>query len=89
MVTTLPDSVASALGTCPVAAEVDARGLRCPLPLLRAKQAINALSSGESLRVWATDAGSWRDFHSWANLAGHNLQASEINETYCYVLRKK
>ncbi len=58
----------------PVAnAEVDARGLSCPLPLLKAKLALNALPSGAVLHVLATDAGSQRDFRAFVRLAGHAL----------------
>lgn len=72
-----------------VAAEVDARGLRCPLPLLRAKQALRDLAPGQSLRVWATDAGSVRDFQSFAQLAGHRLERDEAPEgVYGYILTK-
>ncbi|MBA1189774.1 sulfurtransferase TusA family protein [Pseudomonas entomophila] len=73
--------------TC--AAELDARGLNCPLPLLRAKMALNALDSGAVLKVIATDAGSQRDFRSFAQLSGHVLlqEATEAGE-FTYWLRK-
>lgn len=73
----------------PVDHEVDARGLRCPLPLLKAKQALRDLAEGQVLRVIATDAGSWRDFQSYAQLSGHELMAAIQEEgVYCYLLRK-
>lgn len=71
------------------AAQVDASGLCCPLPLLKAKLALNTLASGELLKVIATDAGSQRDFRSFARLAGHVLEHElERDGVYCYWLRK-
>ena len=68
---------------------VDARGLSCPMPLLKAKLALNNCQSGESVSVYATDAGSVRDFHSFADLSAHELIAFiEHEEFYEYVLRK-
>lgn len=52
---------------------VDARGLRCPMPLLKAKQALNRASPGELIQVFATDAGADRDFPAFAKLSGHEL----------------
>lgn len=70
-------------------AEVDACGLNCPLPLLKAKLELNRLASGCVLRVKATDAGSQRDFRAFATLAGHSLLREEvIDGVYCYWLRK-
>lgn len=57
----------------PVDQIVDASGLRCPLPLLRAKQAINALQSQQVLLLVATDVGADRDIPAWINLSGHQL----------------
>lgn len=70
-------------------AELDASGLNCPLPLLKAKLELNRLSSGAVLKVTATDAGSQRDFRSFANLAGHALLHEDAkNGVYRYWLRK-
>ena len=70
--------------------EVDARGLLCPLPLLKAKKALNGLSSGECLRVLATDSGSVRDFRVFCEQSGHELLESlESNGVYSYLLRKR
>ena len=72
-----------------LAGEIDARGLRCPLPLLKAKQGLNRLQAGQYLLVRATDAGSVRDFHSFATLSGHRLvRFVERNGEYEYTLRK-
>ncbi|WP_312936115.1 sulfurtransferase TusA family protein [Pseudomonas sp.] len=73
--------------TC--AAEVDASGLTCPLPLLKAKMALNGLASGALLKVIATDAGSQRDFQTFARLSGHALVDAQVEGgVYTYWLRK-
>ncbi|MDO9625437.1 MAG: sulfurtransferase TusA family protein [Pseudomonas sp.] len=70
-------------------AELDACGLRCPLPLLKAKLELNRLASGAVLKVIATDAGSQRDFRAFARLAGHGLLREEEEAgVYRYWLRK-
>ncbi len=70
-------------------AEVDAQGLACPMPLLKAKLALNALPVGGVLKVLATDAGSQRDFHSFAKLAGHCLLHETLEQAvFTYWLRK-
>ncbi|WP_442109177.1 sulfurtransferase TusA family protein [Pseudomonas sp. NUPR-001] len=70
-------------------AELDACGLNCPLPLLKAKMELNRLASGAVLKVLATDAGSQRDFRTFAKLAGHTLllETAEAG-VYTYWLRK-
>ena len=70
-------------------AELDASGLNCPLPLLKAKLELNRLASGAVLKVTATDAGSQRDFRAFAKLAGHSLlREEEEGGVYRYWLRK-
>jgi tRNA 2-thiouridine synthesizing protein A len=69
---------------------VDAIGLQCPLPLLKAKQALNTLSSGQLLRVLATDSGSVKDFRTYTDISGHNLLESlQDDDIYSYLIRKK
>ena len=69
---------------------VDAKGLNCPMPLLKAKKALNAMASSERLRVYATDPGSVRDFEVFTAQSGHRLLESSRNgETYSYLLEKK
>ncbi len=69
--------------------ELDTCGLACPMPLLKAKQALNSMAEGEVLKVLATDPGSERDFISFTALAGHELLLSEkVAETFTYILRK-
>lgn len=73
----------------PVSRELDTRGLRCPLPLLKAKQALRDMPVGQVLRVLATDAGSVRDFQAYAQISGQELLAStELDAVYCYLLKK-
>ncbi|MBC3775035.1 sulfurtransferase TusA family protein [Pseudomonas sp. SWRI99] len=69
--------------------ELDASGLNCPLPLLKAKMELNKLRSGAVLKVIATDAGSQRDFRTFAKLAGHALLREEDDAgVYRYWLKK-
>ncbi len=70
--------------------ELDTCGLACPLPLLKAKQALNAMASGETLCVRATDRGSWRDFRAFAEQSGHALlECNELDGVFVYVLQKR
>jgi tRNA 2-thiouridine synthesizing protein A len=76
--------------TCAVNSEVDARQLACPLPLLKAKQGLRNLSEGELLRVLATDAGSLKDFVSFAHLTGQVIERFYAQDAcYCFVIRKQ
>jgi tRNA 2-thiouridine synthesizing protein A len=69
--------------------ELDASGLNCPLPLLKAKMELNKLASGAVLKVIATDAGSQRDFRTFARLAGHTLLLEQEEAgVYRYWLKK-
>jgi len=61
----------------PIAKQLDARGLRCPLPLLRAKQALVALAVGEVLDILANDQGALRDIPAWCQLSGQELLLQE------------
>lgn len=60
--------------------EVDARGLNCPLPILRAKKALADLQSGQVLKVMSTDPGSVRDFDAFARQTGHELLRRDDGE---------
>ncbi|MBE3563354.1 MAG: sulfurtransferase TusA family protein [Hydrogenibacillus schlegelii] len=69
---------------------VDATGLSCPMPVVRAKKAIDELSSGQILVVQATDRGSLKDIPAWAKQAGHELmETHEADGTFVYVIRKR
>lgn len=68
---------------------IDARGLSCPLPLLKAKQGLHAIDTGEHLEVLATDAGSVRDFHAFIDLSQHQMvEFKELDDHYRYVIAK-
>ena len=70
--------------------EVDARGLTCPLPILKAKKALANMESGEVLRVVTTDAGAVRDFQVFAQQTGNELlQTSEQGEEYEFFMKRK
>jgi tRNA 2-thiouridine synthesizing protein A len=70
--------------------ELDLCGLACPMPLLKAKQALNGMAPGERLRVIATDPGSVRDFDAFARQSGHRLlESAQLGERYFYLLEKK
>jgi tRNA 2-thiouridine synthesizing protein A len=69
--------------------ELDATGLACPMPLLKAKRALNGMQSGQRLRVLATDQGTVRDFRVFAEQSGHLLlDSSEAQGVYSYLLQK-
>ena len=70
--------------------ELDARGLSCPLPILKTKKSLNELASGQVLKVVATDPGSVKDFDAFANQTGHTLLSSTAeNSTFVFFLKKK
>ena len=69
---------------------LDVRGLNCPMPLLKAKKALNDLQPASLLRVLATDPGSVRDFEVFSRQSGHALLESRQDDgIYVYLLRKK
>lgn len=69
--------------------ELDARGLNCPLPILRAKKTLNGLTAGKVLKVMATDPGSVKDFAAFAKQTGNELLSSaEAGGEYVFFLRK-
>ena len=71
--------------------ELDARGLNCPLPILRTKKALATLHSGQRLRVRTTDPGSMKDFSAFARQSGNVLEvARETGEgEYEFVLIRR
>ena len=69
---------------------LDVKGLKCPMPLLKAKKALNELTAGSKLRIFATDPGSVKDFRVFSEQSGHPLlESSESDGTYSYLLQKK
>jgi len=70
--------------------ELDARGLNCPLPILKTKKALAEMTSGQVLRVRATDPGSVRDFQAFAKQTGNELLAqSESNKEFLFYMKRK
>lgn len=69
--------------------ELDARGLNCPLPILRAKKSINELASGQVLKILATDPGSVKDFEAFSKQTGNELlESGEQNGEFVYLIKK-
>lgn len=69
---------------------VDARGLNCPMPILRTRKALREIAIGETLQVLATDPGSLSDFEAFARQTGDELVSAEVLESHFrYVLRRK
>lgn len=70
--------------------ELDARGLNCPLPILRAKKALNELSGGQVLKILATDPGSVKDFEAFAKQTGNELLSStEQGGEFHFMMKKR
>lgn len=70
--------------------EVDARGLSCPLPILRAKKALADMQSGQILKVLATDPGSQRDFAAFAKQTGNEIvESSTHDKTFVFLMRRR
>jgi len=70
--------------------ELDAKGLSCPLPILRAKKALADMASGQVLKIVATDPGSIRDFKAFAKQTGNELLAQqEADELFIHFLKRR
>jgi tRNA 2-thiouridine synthesizing protein A len=70
--------------------ELDARGLNCPLPVLRTKKSLTDMTPGQVLKILATDPGSVKDFQAFSKQTGNELLASEIvNHEFIFLMRKK
>ena len=68
---------------------LDARGLSCPLPILKARRALDGLDPGDTLEVLATDPGSVADFEAFCRSTGHDLLAAETDRgLFRFLLRK-
>ena len=69
--------------------ELDASGLNCPLPILRAKKTLGKMNSGEVLRIVATDPGSVKDFEAFARQTGNQLlESGEEGGKYVFRMQK-
>ena len=70
--------------------ELDAKGLSCPLPILKTKKALNDLASGQVLKVLSTDPGSVKDMQAFAKQTGNALvESTAEGNTFVFFMRKK
>ncbi len=70
--------------------ELDAKGLNCPLPILRAKKALADMQAGQVLKVLSTDPGSVKDFQAFCKQTGHTLlEQTEAEKVYTIVMKHK
>ncbi|WP_333839162.1 sulfurtransferase TusA family protein [Pelomicrobium sp.] len=70
--------------------ELDARGLNCPLPILRTKKSLADMKSGQILKILATDPGSVKDFQAFSKQTGNELlNSTEVNGEFHFWLKKK
>lgn len=70
--------------------ELDARGIACPLPILRTKKLVKQMSEGQVLKVMATDPGSVKDFSAYCTQTGNELLSSDESDgVYSYLIRVK
>jgi len=76
--------------TLQILQQVDARGLSCPMPIVKTAQAIKAIPSGSLIEVLATDKGSVNDFAAWSRTTGNELVEQSVDDgVYRFVLRRK
>ncbi|HTE15536.1 MAG TPA: sulfurtransferase TusA family protein [Burkholderiales bacterium] len=70
--------------------ELDARGLNCPLPILRTKKSLSDMTSGQVLKILATDPGATKDFKAFAKQTGNALLAAdEVDKEFTFFMQKK
>ncbi len=70
--------------------ELDTRGLNCPLPILKAKKALADMSTGDVLKILATDPGSVRDFQAFARQTGNELvEQTSADDEFVHYLRRR
>ena len=70
--------------------ELDARGLNCPLPILRAKKALNEMQSGQVLKIVATDPGSVKDFQAFSKQTGNELLSHAVaQKEFTFFMKRK
>ncbi len=68
---------------------LDAKGLACPMPIVRTKKAMNELVSGDILEIQATDTGSKSDLTAWAKSGGHTiLEQTEEDSVFTFWIQK-
>ena len=70
--------------------KLDARGLNCPMPIVKTAQAIKGMTSGQTLEILATDPGSVKDFAAWSKTTGNELVEQGVDgSVFRFVMRKK
>ena len=70
--------------------ELDARGLACPLPIVKTRKALNELASGQVLKVTATDSGSMADMKAFSEQTGNELLSSaQEGSLYVFYLKRR
>jgi tRNA 2-thiouridine synthesizing protein A len=70
--------------------ELDARGLNCPLPILRTKKSLGEMTAGQILKITATDPGAVKDMAAFAKQTGNELVSSaEAGGDYVFFMKKK
>ena len=68
---------------------VDAKGLSCPMPIVKAKKGIDSLASGQVMQLEATDKGSVKDFQGWVKQTGHEiLSVEEVGDVFRFFVKK-
>jgi tRNA 2-thiouridine synthesizing protein A len=69
---------------------VDARGLSCPMPIVKTAQVVKAMTPGQTVEVWATDPGSVKDFAAWSRSTGNPIVSQTVDGgVYRFVLARK
>lgn len=69
---------------------VDAKGLACPMPIVKAKKAMDSLQPGQIMELHATDKGSMKDFQAWVKQTNHELiECKEDNGVFIFLVKKK
>lgn len=70
--------------------ELDCKGMNCPMPVIKTKKAIDALESGEVLKLLTTDPGSSKDMEGWAKQTGNTILSAEENSgEFVFYIEKK
>lgn len=76
--------------TLAISAQLDLKGLSCPLPIIKTAKAMKGLASGDLVEVLATDPGSVKDFAAWARTTGNELlESSQFGNVFRFVIRKR
>ncbi|RCW42524.1 sulfurtransferase TusA family protein [Paenibacillus prosopidis] len=68
---------------------VDAKGLACPMPIVKAKKGMDSLQTGQLMKLQTTDKGSMKDFQAWVNQSKHELvESHEVNGVFTFIVKK-